>query len=858
MKVYALIHPVVNRLLSAVVLAILASASPAFAQSELITVGSSWKYLDDGDNLGARWYAPNFDETGWKTGNAKLGYGNGDEATEVDFGPFANHKHITTYFRKSFTVANPAAVGTHTLRLRRADGAVVYVNGQEVFRTNMPTGRVGYVTLAAVALSPAEEAAFVETTSSANVFVPGLNSIAVEVHKNNGSGAVLSFDLSLTAGGTAAPPVPTAGNVVRGPYLQMGTPNSVIIRWRTDVPTDSRVIYGDSPNRLNFSTSNPTLTTEHSITLAHLAPNTKYNYAVGTSAKTLAGGDDSYAFVTAPTTAKPTRIWVLGDAGTYTDDQRRVRDAYAKFTGTRATDLWLMLGDNAYVDGKDEEYQRAVFDLYPTFLRQSVLWPTIGNHDTAGSINPPDDLPYYQMFTLPRNAEAGGLASGTEDYYSFDYGNIHFVCLDSMTNEVKPDSPMLRWLTNDLAANTKQWLIAYWHHPPYTKGSHNSDAEYVEIAMREHALPILESYGVDLVLTGHSHSYERSFLLDGHYGFSGTFSGNHKKNGGSGRPTEGGAYTKPTLGPSAHEGAVYVVAGSSGQATGGALNHPAMFISLNNLGSMVLDVNANRLDAKFLRDTGAVADSFTIIKGSTSIAQASNTSAASYVRNHIAVEGLVSAFGASLCSSAKAATGLPLPTTLNGVSVKVKDAAGQERVAPLLFVSPGQINYQIPPGTVAGSATVTISNADAPVATETISISLTAPGLFTADASGKGWAAASIQRVKNGVSKYEPIVSFNPAQNQFVPNPIDLSVEGEDVFLLLYGTGIRHRGALPEVKVLVDGVETPVIFAGTQGQYAGLDQINIQLPRALSGRGEVTVTLVVQNKTANQVKIKIK
>ncbi len=858
MMVFPPIHPVAPRLFLAVALATLAITVPTFAQSELIAPGSSWKYLDDGDNHGNLWYAPNFDEQGWKTGNAKFGYGTGDEATLIDSGPFANHKHITTYFRKSFTLANPAAFSHYRLRLRRVEGAVVYLNGQEVFRSNMPTGRVSYVTLAAAALSPAEASAFIETTISPNALVSGINRIAVEVHKYNGTGAVLSFDLSLTAGDTITPPPARTVAVVRGPYLQMGTPHSLIVRWRTDVPATSRVSYGDSPNRLSFTTTDDTRTTEHVLKLSNLSPNTKYYYAVGTSLQTLAGGDESYAFVTTPMAAKPTRIWVLGDAGTATDDQRRVRDAYAKFTGTRHTDLWLMLGDNAYVEGKDEEYQRAVFDLYPTFLRQSVLWPTIGNHDTAGSISPPEDLPYYQMFTLPRNAEAGGLASGTEDYYSFEYGNIHFVCLDSMTSEVHPNSPMLKWLTSDLAANTKQWLIAYWHHPPYTKGSHDSDAESVEIAMREHALPILESYGVDLVLTGHSHSYERSFLLDGHYGFSGTLSGHHKKHGGSGRPTEGGAYTKPTLGPSAHEGAVYVVAGNAGQVTGGALNHPAMFISLNNLGSMVLDVNGNRLEAKFLRETGAVDDHFTIIKGSTSLAQASNTSAASYVRNHIAVEGLVAAFGANFSPSAKAASGLPLPMTLNGTTVKVKDAAGQERAAPLLFVSPGQVNYQIPPGTVAGSATITINHADVPVATETVSIATTAPGLFTADASGKGWAAAAIQRVKNGISKYEAVVSFEATQNQFVPHPIDLSVAGEDVYLLLFGTGIRHRGALPDVKVLVDGIETPVIFAGTQGQYAGLDQLNVSLPRSLSGRGEVTVTVVVQNKPANQVKIKIK
>jgi hypothetical protein len=174
---------------------------------------------------------------------------------------------------------------------------------------------------------------------------------------------------------------------------------------------------------------------------------------------------------------------------------------------------------------------------------------------------------------------------------------------------------MANWLTQDLAANTRQWVIAFWHHPPYSKGSHNSDSEIQLVEMRENFLPILEDGGIDLVLCGHSHSYERSYLLDGHYGTSNTLQPAHKKDGGSGREDGTGAYLKPSAVVAPHEGAVYVVAGSSGQASGGQLNHPAMFISLNNLGSVVLDFDDNRLDATFLRETGTTPDYFTIIKG---------------------------------------------------------------------------------------------------------------------------------------------------------------------------------------------------------------------------------------------------
>ncbi|MBI1761882.1 MAG: PQQ-dependent sugar dehydrogenase [Acidobacteria bacterium] len=410
-------------------------------------------------------------------------------------------------------------------------------------------------------------------------------------------------------------------SLTRGPYLQLGTPTSLRLRWRTDTATDSRVRYGAAPNALNLLMDDAAVTTEHSVTLTGLTPNTTYYYSVGTTAATLAGGDANHVFVTAPTvgSTQPVRVWVLGDAGWagvgLPEGQRAVRDAYYAFNGTQRTDLWLMLGDNAYNTGTDTEYQAGVFDMYQAMLRQSVLWPAIGNHDTAGSTTPPPTLPYFQIFDLPQQAEAGGVASGTELYYSYNYGNIHFVSLDAMVSPRTPPSAMLTWLQNDLAQNHQDWLIAYWHHPPYSKGSHDSDTEANLVEMRANVLPILESYGVDLVLSGHSHAYERSFLIDGHYGLSTTFTNAMKKNGGDGRPGGNGAYTKSTRGPSAHEGAVYVVAGTSGITSGGSLNHPAMFTSLNQLGSLVLDISGNQLDAKFLRETGAVDDSFTISKG---------------------------------------------------------------------------------------------------------------------------------------------------------------------------------------------------------------------------------------------------
>jgi hypothetical protein len=170
---------------------------------------------------------------------------------------------------------------------------------------------------------------------------------------------------------------------------------------------------------------------------------------------------------------------------------------------------------------------------------------------------------------------------------------------------------MLTWLAADLAATTADWIVAYWHHPPYTKGSHDSDGELQLYQMRQHALPILEAYGADLVLGGHSHGYERSYLIDGHYGPSQTFSPAYVVDGGDGREDGDGVYVK---GSGGHRGTVYVVAGSSARLGGGSLDHPAMAVSLRRLGSLVLDFDGHRLDAVFVDETGAELDRFSIVK----------------------------------------------------------------------------------------------------------------------------------------------------------------------------------------------------------------------------------------------------
>lgn len=407
----------------------------------------------------------------------------------------------------------------------------------------------------------------------------------------------------------------TPARLLRGPYLQLGTPVSIVVRWRTDVETDSVVSYGVVGSRSVRRFRDLRRVTDHVVTLSGLSPGTSYAYAIGSSTQVLdADPGDTFRTSPEPGAAAATRIWVLGDSGTADGNAMAVRDAYAAFTGARGTDVWLMLGDNAYTTGTDTDYQHAVFDMYPSMLRRLPLWPTLGNHDGLSADSSTESGPYYDLFTLPRRGEAGGVPSSTEAYYSFDYADVHFVCLDSYDTSRAQGAPMLTWLDRDLTATRQKWVIAFWHHPPYSKGSHDSDGEIELVEMRENVLPILEAHGVDLTLSGHSHSYERSFLLDGHYGPSWTFVDTYKKDGGDGRPGGNGAYLKPGVAGAPNSGAVYVVAGSSGQIGGGSLDHPAMYLSLDRLGSLVLDIDGDRLDASFLDDRGTVADSFSISK----------------------------------------------------------------------------------------------------------------------------------------------------------------------------------------------------------------------------------------------------
>ncbi len=449
----------------------------------------------------------------------------------------------------------------------------------------------------------------------------------------------------------------------RGPYLQLATTDSVVVVWRTDREIQPVVRYGTSPDKLTQSVGgkgivhrvsvdvaamndtpiakanvlfdeplgfseeraptdpNPSTrpgTHQFEAQVSDLTPASRYYYGIYDGDELLAGADNDHWFATLPEQGGKTdlRLWVVGDSGTGGIDQKRVFQAMRDFAkSTRWPNHFLHVGDMAYGDGADEEFQRNFFDIYQPTLRNTVCWPAMGNHEGHTSRGISQFGPYYDAYVLPTAAEAGGVASGTEAYYSFDIANVHFVCLDSHDLDRSPAGAMAQWLVADLEETKADWLIAFWHHPPYTKGSHDSDREQQLVEMRTYIMPLLEAAGVDLVLSGHSHIYERSMLIDGAYATP-TVAEGVVVDDGDGNPNGDGPYKK-SKGLQPHNGTVAIVAGHGGAGVSRKGTMPIMREIIVENGSLILDVNGDTLTGTMIDLRGKQRDEFQIVKRGT-------------------------------------------------------------------------------------------------------------------------------------------------------------------------------------------------------------------------------------------------
>ena len=284
-----------------------------------------------------------------------------------------------------------------------------------------------------------------------------------------------------------------SAEIVRGPYIQMPDNDGVTIVWRTKDDVVSRVDYGLTRDCTRNVTAPGEPTRKHAVRLAGLQPGTNYFYRVE---------DKVFSLRTRRTPNQAVRFAVIGDFGTGNEDENRI----AQLVNARTIDLLLTVGDNVYSKGERKDYAPKWFTRYAPTMSRVACFPTLGNHD----IKTENGQPFVDYFWLPSNGPAGL----TERNYSFDFGPVHFVAIDSNPFHDKQTDVMKQiteWVKADLARTKQPWNIAYFHHPGYTSVGGHDETPLVKSEL----MPVLEAGDVQMVFCGHNHFYERIKPING-------------------------------------------------------------------------------------------------------------------------------------------------------------------------------------------------------------------------------------------------------------------------------------------------------------------------------------------------------
>lgn len=410
-----------------------------------------------------------------------------------------------------------------------------------------------------------------------------------------------------------------SGQVTRKPYLQIPTPSSVIVKWQTATGVVGKLNFGASPSELLQTAPEPDVERiYHEVKVTGLQPDTKYYYSVTGPQK---GSKEQY-FITPPLAGKPVpvRIWVISDFGQTSSQQNpRRQETVARWdtfnNNSCHASFLLSIGDQTE-DDAIYQIQHDFFNQVENVLINSPLYPTIGNHDNHDTLRN-----YLKTFTLPASGEAGGAPSGTEKYYSFDYSNIHVVVLCTEIYDSAGMKEQTAWLRKDLEKNRQKWLIACLHQPFHSGGYHPSDGNKSTQERRGEWLPLLFAHGADLILQGHNHIYERSYMVDNLVGKAMEVTAANKIDTCLGREDEGKPYFKKAVNG---KGTIFLTCASGGVANPAKnfVRYPIFPVYYNARkveGSLVIDVKDNRLDASFIcneiNEKGShIWDYFTIIK----------------------------------------------------------------------------------------------------------------------------------------------------------------------------------------------------------------------------------------------------
>lgn len=460
----------------------------------LVGVGETWRYWYAIAEPPAHWSAPQYSDAEWFQGDSGFGrstWGENNLLTGLERGSGS------VYFRKEFTVADPTAVGSLTLRVDWQGGFVAYLNGREVVRRNVagpPGSRVPFDTEAGPRYAGVAEDILL--TGPEATLLTGRNVLAIQVHPIQGSPVEVVLVPELLA------------NFTRGPYLQSVLSDQARVLWRTPLPQTGVVEWGTQPDLSDARRMPaPGIGNAQEVHLTGLTPGTRHYYRVRVEDQV----SPVFSFRTLPAQGDLDFV-VLGDSGAGSSAQFDV----ARGLTRRAPDLAIHLGDIVYPHFTFGQTDTRCLSVYRQLFRTTPFYFTWGNHDLYAGVEP-----FNAAFRQPTNNTplSDHLAEGTrpEFYYSFDAGDAHFAVLFwpySSQYYMREGCPQLRWLEADLAASTKPWKFLCLHHPVNTSGGHRNDdynfnriPDRAEVAAR--LLPVAARSGVQLIFSGHDHNFER-------------------------------------------------------------------------------------------------------------------------------------------------------------------------------------------------------------------------------------------------------------------------------------------------------------------------------------------------------------
>jgi acid phosphatase type 7 len=579
--------------------------------------------------------------------------------------------------------------------------------------------------------------------------------------------------LQLAAAAACLPRSAGAATLARQPYLQNVQANQATILWTTQeagvgsvtaIARDGNVFTAQATMQ-SFQTADTQMTSpfyQYQADISGLQPGTEYSYTVAVNGQSMASDSSQFRFCTA--SMDKFSFLALGDSGADSTEQQTLAQLMA---AEPDISMVVHVGDMAYPDGTFQEFQNAYFGVNYPLMRRVPFFSTPGNHE----YNTNNAAPYLASVATP---ESNVPAVDTGRYYSFDWGHAHFVSLDSNLLLTSRASSMLAWLNADLAATSRRWRIVFLHHTPYPTGYHLGDP--ICAAVQQMVNPIVERHGVQLLLAGHEHGYERTYPLAG------------------GQPVSSPSSPSTT----------YIVTGGGGGALESVGSFAQTAVSVQAFHYLRVNVEGQSLTVSAIGLDGSEIDQVTLGTAPRMSLQ-SVTSKGDYTAA-VAPGSLIAISGQNLAFSHAVNRGYPLPTELNGVSLKV---AGQS--VPLLSVSPTQIHAQIP-YQVSGAVTLEVSSPNG-FASTALTVSAVAPSLLEIVSDSGLFSSANPARPGGRLSLY--LTGLGAVQGE---------VEAG------HAAPFATNRVVAPVEVWVGHTRLEPRFAGLAPAHAGVYRVDVTLP----------------------------